>query len=322
MKSETLKNHELDNRLKQARHLSWQIFGKRLTFYLPGMFSYDGLKGDYPAISITGNGCELQCDHCKGAVLRHMISAETPEQLADKALRLAVDGNLGILISGGCDRDGRLPWQRFIPAIREIKDRTDLFISIHCGILDEPTARGLKEAGIDQALMDVIPDDDSYQQICHLDFGVIKIIDTMKSLKTAGISIIPHVICGLRYGRMSYEIKALEMISRFDPEQVVIVSLMPIPGTPLWGTATPGAEQVAEIIADARLLMPQARISLGCARPRGDSRLEILAIDAGVNRMALPSEEATAHAKDYGLEIRYQKSCCSISRDFSRDMWY
>jgi hypothetical protein len=314
--------HNIDDRLKQTREISWQIFGKQLTVYLPGMFSYDGIKGKYPAISITGSYCGLQCDHCKGALLQHMISAETPEKLADNAFRLAKDGNYGILISGGCNRDGRLPWQSFIPVIREIKDKTDLFISIHCGIVDGPTARGLKEAGVDQALMDVIADDDTYQQICHVHFGVKKIVETMKSLKRAGISIIPHVVCGLRYGRENSEIKALEMISLFNPEQVVIVSLMPIAGTPLWGTSTPRAERVAEIITEARLLMPQAGISLGCARRRGDSRLESLAIDAGVNRMALPSDEAIAHAKDYGLEIRYQKSCCSVSKDFSEDMWY
>lgn len=312
--------HALENRFKQARDLSWQIFGRRLTFYLPGMFSYDGLKGDYPAISITGNRCELQCDHCKGALLRDMIPAVTPEQLADKAIRLAEKGNQGILISGGCDKEGRLPWQRFIPVIKEIKDSTDLFVSIHCGLLDETTASDLKDAGVDQALINVIADD-GHRQICHVDSGVIKIINTMKSLNKAGISIIPHVVCGLRYGMIDSELKAIEVISRFNPEQVIIISLMPMPGTPLWGTTMSQAEKVALIIAEARLLMPRVRIGLGCARRRGDSRLETLAIDAGVNRMALPSEEAIVHAKDYGLEIRYQKSCCSVSRDFSKEMW-
>jgi uncharacterized radical SAM superfamily protein len=315
-----LKNHALENRLKQARDLSWQTFGRRLTFYLPGMFSYDGLKGDYPAISITGNRCELQCDHCKGALLRDMIPAETPEQLADKAIRLAEEGNQGILISGGCDKEGRLPWQRFIPVIKEIKNTTDLFVSIHCGLLDEPTARDLKDAGVDQALVNVIAGD-GYRQICHIDSGVIRIVNTMKSLNKAGISIVPHVVCGLRHGIINSELNALEIISRFDPEQVIIISLIPMPGTPIWGTTMPKAEQVALIIAEARLLMPRVRIGLGCARRRGDSRLETLAIDAGVNRMALPSEEAIAHAKDYGLEIKYQKSCCSVSRDFSKEMW-
>jgi uncharacterized radical SAM superfamily protein len=312
--------HALENRFKQARDLSWQIFGRRLTFYLPGMFSYDGLKGDYPAISITGNRCELQCDYCKGALLRDMIPAVTPEQLADKAIRLAEKGNQGILISGGCDKEGRLPWQRFIPVIKEIKDSTDLFVSIHCGLLDETTAGDLKDAGVDQALINVISDD-GYRQICHVDSGVIKIINTMKSLNKAGISIIPHVVCGLRYGMIDSELKAIEVISRFNPEQVIIISMMPMPGTPLCGTTMPQAELVALIIAEARLLMPRVRIGLGCARRRGDSRLETLAIDAGVNRMALPSEEAIVHAKDYGLEIRYQKSCCSVSRDFSKEMW-
>ena len=313
--------HHLENRLEQARDLSWQIFGRRLTFYLPGMFSYDGLKGDYPAISITGNVCELQCDHCRGALLRDMIPAETPEQLVDKAIRLAEEGNQGILISGGCDKEGRLPWQRFIPVIKKIKDTTDLFISIHCGLLDEHTARDFKDAGVDQALINVIADNDSYRQICHADSGVRKIAYTMKSLNKAGISIIPHVLCGLRYGVISSELKAIEMISRYNPEQVIIISLLPMSGTPLRGTTMPEAEQVAFLIAEARLLMPQVRIGLGCARRRGDSRLETLAIDAGVNRMALPSEEAIGHAKDYGLEIRYQKSCCSVSRDFSKETW-
>ena len=313
--------YHLENRLQQARDLSWQIFGRRLTFYLPGMFSYDGLKGDYPAISITGNVCELQCDHCRGALLRDMIPAETPEQLVDKAIQLAEEGNQGILISGGCDKEGRLPWQRFIPAIKKIKDTTDLFISIHCGLLDEHTARDLKDAGVDQALINVIADNDSYRQICHADSGVRKIAYTMKSLNKAGISIIPHVLCGLRYGVISSELKTIEMISRYNPEQVIIISLLPMSGTPLRGTTMPEAEQVAFLIAEARLLMPQVRIGLGCARRRGDSRLETLAIDAGVNRMALPSEEAIGHAKDYGLEIRYQKSCCSVSRDFSKETW-
>jgi len=313
--------HDLYLRLKQAREISWQRFGKQLTVYLPGMFSYDGIKGKYPAISITGRYCGLQCDHCKGAFLPHMVPATTPEELVAKGISLASEGNHGILISGGCDREGRLPWQRFIPAIGAIKEKTDLLVSIHSGILDESTAKDLKGAGVDQALMDVIGDDETYRQACHVDFGVSKITETMGFLTKAGISIIPHVICGLGYGRITSERKALEMISFFKPEQVVIVSLMPLPGTPMWDVTPPPAEEVGDIISQARLLMPDTRISLGCARKRGDINLEITAIDAGVSRMALPSEEALSYAKAYGLDIRYQKTCCSVSRDLSGEKW-
>jgi hypothetical protein len=62
----------------------------------------------------------------------------------------------------------------------------------------------------------------------------------------------------------------------------------------------------------ARLRMPRTPISLGCARPRGNDRLDVLAIDAGVSRMALPSDAAIERAQAYGLDIRYRKSCCSV----------
>ena len=311
----------LDDRLNHAREKSWQRFGKRIIFYLPGMFSYDGIRGKYPAISITGSQCELQCEHCQGRTLDGMIPADTSNSLLETCLRLAKKGSQGVLISGGCDREGRLPWDEVIPAIGEVKRRTDLYISIHCGLIDFKTAQRLKESGVDEALIDVIGDDETYRHIYHLRFGVTRIEQSLTALKQAGLPVVPHIVCGLHYGKMKGERKAVEIISRFRVRQVVIVSLMGIPGTPLGGTSPPRPEEIADIIAETRFKVPEAYISLGCARQRGNVSIEILAIDAGVNRMALPSEEAIRHAEKYGLEIRYQKTCCSVSRDFSLDHW-
>ncbi len=312
---------DLDDRLRLARESAWQEFGKHIIFYLPGMFRYDGLKGRYPAISITGSQCTLLCDHCQGKILEGMIPASTPIPLIEKCRRLAAKGAQGVLISGGCDEKGRLPWDEVISAIGEVKRQTDLYVSIHCGLIDLKTAQRLKEAGVDEALIDVIGDDQTYQDIYHLGFGVTRIEQSLESLQKAGLPVVPHIVCGLHYGKMRGEKKAVEIISRFEVRQVVIVSLMGIPETPLWDTPPPGAEEVADIIAETRFKVPGARISLGCARQRGDVSLEILAIDAGVNRMALPSEEAIEHARNYGLEIRYQRTCCSVSRDFSLEHW-
>lgn len=312
---------DLDDRLREARELSWDNLGRRLTVYLPGMFSYNGLKGRYPAVSITGGDCTLQCDHCRGIILDPMLSAMDPDTLVKKSLRIARKGSQGILISGGCDAAGRLPWDAFLPAIEEIKKKTDLYISIHCGLLDTHTALGLREAGVDQALIDVIGDDETYQRIYHVPFGVSRITDTMEALQEAGIPMVPHIVCGLHFGSIRGEQKAVETVTRFDVEQLVIVSLMTIPGTPLWGMETPKAEEIARIIAEARMSMPGVRMSLGCARKRGDVRMEILAIDAGINRLALPSEEAIGHAQDYGLEVRYQRTCCSVSKNLVRERW-
>lgn len=309
------------DKLKQARELSWKNFGKTVTMYLPGMFSFDGVRGDYPAISMTGKKCSLLCDHCKAQLLRTMPAALTPEKLVEKAAGYKKKGCHGILVTGGCDSEGRLPWKKFLPAVKKIKEETGLFVSAHSGILDPETAKGFKEAGIDQALLDVIGDDSTYKKMCHVKHGVSKIYETIEYLTNVGMDVVPHVICGLESGSMEYEEKALETIAGFNPRQLVIISLMPLPNTPLWGRIPPTAEEIAGIIVKARFMMPDTILSLGCARQRGDVKKEIFAIDAGINRMAIPSEEAIAHARDLGLEIKYQKTCCSVSLPFEVDGW-
>ena len=80
---------EFENRLKIARESSWQHFGKKIIFYLPGMFRLNGINGKYPAISITGNECALKCDHCQGKILDSMLQTSTPWQLVKLCLKIA-----------------------------------------------------------------------------------------------------------------------------------------------------------------------------------------------------------------------------------------
>jgi uncharacterized radical SAM superfamily protein len=302
----------LTRRLKAARELSWRHFGKSITFYLPGMFRLDGATGKYPALSITGAECELGCDHCQGKILSSMIPAESADQLVSRCHQLAAKGNYGVLISGGGNGQGRLPWDRFLAAIQKIKSETELFISVHSGMVDDGAALGLKQAGVDQALIDVIGDDDTFRSVFHLPFGVDRIEAAMAALQRAQIPMVPHIICGIHYGEMRGEKRAVAMISRFRIDQVAIVSLMTIPGTPMAKMLSPAPEAVADIIAEARLALPKVPVSLGCARQRGNRRLELLAIEAGINHLALPSEAAVAKAASYGLDIHYQATCCSV----------
>ena len=84
----------------------------------------------------------------------------------------------------------------------------------------------LKEAGVDQALIDVIGDDETYQKIYHVPFGITKIAESMEAMQRAGLDIAPHVVCGLYYGEIRGEKQAIRMISQFDVSQVIIVSVM------------------------------------------------------------------------------------------------
>ena len=310
-----LNSSSFSERLTAARELSWRHHGKRITFCLPGMFRLDGTTGRYPALSITGGECAIGCDHCEGKILDSMIFAESAKILVSQCRQLAAKGNYGVLISGGCNGEGRLPWDRFLPAIAKIKNETALFISVHSGLVDDQEAFGLKEAGVDQVLIDVIGDDETLKTVYHLPFGVERIEASMTALQHAGLPMVPHIVCGIHYGGMRGEKNAVTMISRFDVQQVAIVSLMPLQGTRMEKICPPAPEAVVDIIAEVRFAMPQVPVSLGCARQRGNRRIEEMAIEAGVNRLALPSEEAVERAESYGLDICYQETCCSVSPD-------
>jgi len=305
----------LQNLLKEAREISWRNLGKIITFYLPGMIKYGSERGSYPAISITGAECELGCEHCRGKVLAPMVEATTPDALVRKCRIFAQQGALGCLLTGGSDRRGIMPWEEFSDAIYEVKRTTDLHISIHTGVMPEATARRLKAAGVDQALIDLIGSDETVKEVYHLDGGVGLIRNSMRALSDAEIEMAPHIVVGLHYGRILGEYQAIEMAREFDVRTLVFVVLTPFKGGPMENVASPSAEDVVELMATARLRLPRTVFSLGCERSRGKEglRAELLAIDAGVNRIAIQSDSAVERARSYGLDIRFQKTCCSLA---------
>ena len=305
----------LEALLSRARALSWERFGRRLTLYLPGMFVLDGKRGRYPAISISGAGCVLQCDHCAGQILKPMLHAMTPEDLVETCKRLQAEGMEGCLITGGSDREGRLPWDRFLEAIAQVKDETGLHLSVHSGMVDKRTAVALKEAGVDQALLDVVGAEETFREVLHLEGGEVRMRRTLAALDAAGLEMIPHIVMGIHFGRILGERRALQMLIPFRPKLLVWVMFMPLRHTPMQGTNPLPPDEAAWLLAESRLLLPHTEISLGCARPRGRIRAEMerLAILAGVNRMALYSDETVEYARSLGLKVEFQGSCCSVA---------
>jgi len=310
-----------DNKIqKKDRDLfdrAWNVtrenHGSNFIFYLPGMIRYGKMRGLYPALSLTGDRCQLLCEHCKGLLLKPMIKATDPETLITKCLKLAHSGHSGVLLSGGSDIEGRLPWKKFYQAIHKIKTETDLFLSVHCGFLDFNTAVALKEAGVDQALIDVMGDEETAKKIYHLD-SLQTVITSLENLFKSGLDVVPHIVAGLMHGKIHGEYNALRIISRFNPSSLVIVVLAPLKGTPMSGVLPPSPIEVARLIATARLMMPHTPISLGCERPRNKQGhiMEELAIYAGATRMAVWSKKTIDLALNLGLSPRFQPTCCSV----------
>jgi uncharacterized radical SAM superfamily protein len=298
---------------REAWNIAREHHGDSFTFYLPGMIRYGSMRGLYPAISLTGNSCRLLCEHCKGLLLKPMIKAIDRKVLLNKCLNLANSGRIGVLLSGGSDREGKLPWDKFFSTIRKIKSETNLFISVHSGFVDYSQAVGLKEAGVDQALIDVMGDDETAREIYHLD-GLKNVITSLDNLFRAGIDVVPHIVSGLMYGKIQGEYKALRIIRDYNPDAVVIVVLTPLKGTPMSNVSPPLPIEIARLIASARLIMPHVPISLGCERPRNmeGQLMEEMSIYAGATRMAIWSDKTVETAINLGLKPLFQKTCCSV----------
>ncbi|MBI4963431.1 MAG: radical SAM protein [Desulfomonile tiedjei] len=312
--SDSFESEELSLLSERAWLESRNRHGNRLSVHVPGMFVVNGRRGKYRAVSITGNRCELDCEHCKGTLLKTMPHAEDSRSLLRLGLEAAARGDFGLLVTGGCDEQGRLPWKGFLQAIRLLKARTDLTITVHSGQVDSETAAALKESGVDQALVDVIGDDATAREVYHLAGGVRSIQETLDALAAAELEIVPHVLYGLYYGKERGEQAALEILKQYPLNKYVVVVVVPKKGTPMSDISVPSPSRVAAFLAEARLKLPNLKASLGCARPRGHygRALDVLAVKAGVNSLALPSDRALEEAQVRGLDVVYKETCCSL----------
>lgn len=267
----------------------------------------------FATVSLTGTACALDCAHCSRHLLETMYGATTPARLIALARRLQAEGCQGMLISGGADAQGAVPLRRFLPSIAKLK-RMDLQIIVHTGLTDEETARGLYDAGIDQALFDVIGDQETIRQVYGLPYSPVDYARGLHTLRQAGLTVAPHVVIGLHYGQLRGELTALQIIHQVGADRVVLVVLRPLPKTPMADVTPPSAEAVGRLAAVARLLMPDTPLMLGCARPAGPAKvpMERLAVLAGANVVAYPDPGTVELAAEMGLQIEFVESCCTL----------
>ena len=299
--------------IDRAAALSRERQGLSIGFHVPGLFVYNGQRGRFPGISLTGTECQLNCAHCNGTLLESMLPAPEPDILLAKARQADRAGQVGLLLSGGCDANGRLPYDRFYETIARIKEETNLFVAVHTGFPDRGQADRLKAAGVDLAMIDLIADEPTLKNVYHLD-GADRAADGLAALVEAGLEVAPHVVVGLNGGRLGGEEKAVEIIGASGVNRIVFVVFMPLKRTALAQAEPPSIEEAISLIAGARIGFPDLVQHLGCAKPRGRYHrdMDLLAVRAGVNHIAIPAPEAVDAADRMGLNITWTRACCAV----------
>jgi uncharacterized radical SAM superfamily protein len=194
-----------------------------------------------------------------------------------------------------------------------IKRELGLTIFVHTGVLNLEAALSIKNAGIDAALIDVIGSEETIRKTLNLKVTPKDYADSLKALDESGLNFVPHVIVGLNAGKLEGELEALRMISIVKPSAIVIIAFMPIHGTAMEKTHPPKPADIAKVASAARLMFPETPLILGCMRPKGPERSEtdVLALKAGVDAVAFPSEEAIEYAKRKGWRVSFSSYCCA-----------
>lgn len=290
---------------------------RKICFAVPGSKHYEtadylNTQDSFANISITGTVCHCRCEHCRGKLLETMLPAATLQEFYTQIDILAAKGCRGILISGGSDENGEVPLAPFAPGIVYARQK-GLKVLVHSGIISKDTAAALKQAGIDQVLLDIIGDESTIRDIYHLKNSPEDYYEAMKNCYEAGLDFVPHVVVGLNKGKISGEYRALEMIKKANPSVVVIVVLKPMRGTPMEDISPPAINEVACLFKHARELFQRSILTLGCAKPAGryKEELEKIAVDYHADVIAFPSEKTIEYARAQGLDILFKEECCS-----------
>ncbi|MDP2829566.1 MAG: radical SAM protein [Sulfuricellaceae bacterium] len=288
-----------------------------LNFHSPGFKTCATSCGNkqWPAISITGADCKLQCDHCKAKILEPMQAARTPDDLWRIVNGAMAGGAKGMLLTGGSSHRNEVDYSAFFPTLRRIKTAFPQFaIAAHTALVNRETAQRMADAGIDTAMLDIIGAQDTISQVYHLKRPVADFEHSLACLADTRMRVVPHIVIGLHYGKLLGEWYALEILQRHPCEAVVLVVAMPFYAPPGRPFATPDSRAVGRFFLDARKALPDTSLSLGCARPAGRVKLEIesYAVLAGLDGLAHPSEGITELAAQLGRKTSLSPTCCSM----------
>jgi hypothetical protein len=293
-----------------------------IDFYTPSFKSYSTSeiascgKSAWPAVSITGPDCKLQCDHCKGKVLASMIPAHTPEELWRVVNQQIERGACGMLLTGGSNHRNEVEYDPYYATIRKIKEAFPEFrIALHTALVDRDMALRMEGSGIDAAMMDVIGAQETITQVYHLKRSVDDFERTLENLVATRLKVVPHIVLGLHYGHFLGERVALEMLRRHLPSAVVLVVVMPFYAPAHRPFGVPDSLEVGRFFLDARQALPDIPLLLGCARPAGQAKAEIdaYALMAGLNGIAHPADGMVELADRLDRKARIVSACCSMA---------
>jgi len=237
-------------------------------------------------LSVKTGGCAENCGYCPqsshfdtGVQAQKLMAVDEVRAAAQAAKHAgATRFCMGAAWRAPNDRD----IEKMSELIRTVKG-LGLQTCATLGMLQAHQARALRDAGLDYYNHNLDTAPEYYQDVVSTRSYQDR-LDTLRHVRAAGI----HVCCGGIIGMGEAPVHRAGLIAQLAnldpyPESVPINSLVPVPGTPLAGSAPVDSLDFVRVIAVARITMPRARVRLSAGREQLGEAVQALCFLAGAN---------------------------------------
>lgn len=227
-------------------------------------------------MSVTGAECALHCNHCDGHYLQHMVPVGA-------ARRVLESGEYSsILLSGGVDREGRLPLVEQLPFIEWVHQR-GIRINAHVGLQTKEDMRVLTPL-FDRVSLDYVWDEATIHEVYHLKRTGADYLRAIEDWAEAFDNkdsnpeacavgrhhVNLHLTVGLKGGVVAGEFAAIDSLAAFGPASLVFLVLIPTEGTVYSSVPVVPVKVVESVFSYARRALPSTDLVLGCMHPRAE----------------------------------------------------
>lgn len=238
-------------------------------------------------LSIKTGGCPEDCAYCPQSA-RYQTEVDAEKMLDSDviltAAQKAKDAGSTRFCMGAAWRNARKnkDFNRVIDMVREITDM-DMEVCCTLGMLTDEQAAKLKEAGLYAYNHNLDSSEDFYNRIISTRTYQDR-LDTLQKVRDNNIS----VCCGGIIGMGETDRDRIELIHNLStmpthPESVPINALLAVEGTPMEDQPKVPWNDMARMIATARITMPKSMVRLSAGRVNMSMEEQAHCFMAGAN---------------------------------------
>ena len=218
--------------------------------------------------NIKKNFCSEDCTFCsQSAFFNTKITGyELPphKEIVKQALRAKNDGANSFCLVAAWREPSTLDFEKVCVIIKEINKKVGISVECSLGFLTVKQAKTLKKLHVKRYNHNLETSRSKFPEICSTHTYEER-VKTLKIARNAGLELCTGGIIGLGETRKQREELILE-IAEFEPEEVTINMLVPMPGTPLELQTQLDITEILRVFSTLRFLLPKSIIKISGGR--------------------------------------------------------